>query len=135
MVVKKRKTFKNKKVTLNEFKAWLEGVEELQPDDWSPSYDQWELIRKKIGLIILNETIPKNVPLRGHERNIENSEMYPPRQDQPTGLIPPPPVGGVPNGEVNGITPKASNMLTSTGEKTITPDIDTTDGNYASTFT
>lgn len=39
---------KKTKISLAEFKAWLEGVEDLQDDDWSPSKVQWEKIRQKI---------------------------------------------------------------------------------------
>jgi len=31
-----------------EFRAWLSGIEDMQPDDWSPSRDQWIKIRAKI---------------------------------------------------------------------------------------
>jgi hypothetical protein len=34
-------------ISLSEFKAWLEGVEEMQADDWAPSRVQWERIRAK----------------------------------------------------------------------------------------
>lgn len=33
---------------LKEFKSWLEGVEDMQDDDWTPSDIQWKKIRKKI---------------------------------------------------------------------------------------
>ena len=50
-----------KKITLNEFRAWLEGIEELQPNDWSPSKEQWKLIRNKIDYI--EECVaPVNIP-------------------------------------------------------------------------
>lgn len=42
---------KKTKISLAEFKAWLEGVEDLQDDDWSPSKVQWEKIRQKIECI------------------------------------------------------------------------------------
>lgn len=44
----------NKKLTLNEFRAWLSGVEEMQPDDWSPDRTQWRRIRAKIEEIVDN---------------------------------------------------------------------------------
>ena len=46
---------KKKEVTLAEFQAWLEGVEELQPKDWSPDATQWKLIRNKIKNIVVSE--------------------------------------------------------------------------------
>ena len=35
-------------ITINEFKMWLEGVEEMQPENWSPDKRQWDRIREKI---------------------------------------------------------------------------------------
>lgn len=35
-------------LTIKEFKMWLRGVEEMQPDGWSPSQQQWARIREKI---------------------------------------------------------------------------------------
>lgn len=36
------------KITINDFKMWLSGVEEMQDDDWTPSSTQWKRIRGKI---------------------------------------------------------------------------------------
>lgn len=47
MAAKKR----NKKQTLEEFKAWLEGVEEISGSDWTPSKEQWKMIRERINNI------------------------------------------------------------------------------------
>ena len=46
----KRKT-KTKKTSLTEFRAWLEGVEEMQGNDWVPTIEQWKRIREKIDSI------------------------------------------------------------------------------------
>jgi hypothetical protein len=45
-----------KKMTLQEFKAWLEGIEEVQPANWHPTIDQWKLIRDRIEHIVIAET-------------------------------------------------------------------------------
>lgn len=37
-----------KKLGINEFRTWLEGVEAFQPEGWVPSLDQWKIIREKI---------------------------------------------------------------------------------------
>ena len=42
MAARKKKTY------LTEFKAWLEGVEEMQDDDWVHNPEQWKKIRGKI---------------------------------------------------------------------------------------
>lgn len=68
---------RNKKISLLEFRAWLEGVEELQPSDWSPSAEQWKLIREKIKLI--KEPEPEVV---------KESTPTPPQQPVPAGNAP-----------------------------------------------
>ncbi len=127
MATKKRK----QKQTLKEFKAWLEGVEELQPDNWSPNYEQWLLIRSRIDGIkeavtpaieTSHSTKPLNVP-------IQNPVIY----QQPSAFTAPL-AGGIPQGEVE-MTVAAKRMLTpGAGHKAKTPDVDTSDGNIESTF-
>lgn len=43
-----------KSLSLNEFNAWLAGVEELHPVGWSPDKEQWKRIRNKISQISLS---------------------------------------------------------------------------------
>ena len=40
-------------LTINDFKMWISGIEEMQEDSWSPSPSQWRRIREKIDLIIV----------------------------------------------------------------------------------
>lgn len=35
-------------ITLDQFKSWLLGVEDMQPENWTPSNTQWKKIRAKI---------------------------------------------------------------------------------------
>ena len=44
-------------ITVKEFKMWLQGVEEMQMDDWSPDQRQWAKIRAKIDIIDESESI------------------------------------------------------------------------------
>ena len=37
-----------KKITVNDFKMWLSGVEEMQDETWTPNQTQWKRIRQKI---------------------------------------------------------------------------------------
>lgn len=37
--------------TVKEFKAWLEGIEQVQDKKWVPNAKQWKLIRDKINSI------------------------------------------------------------------------------------
>lgn len=36
------------KITIAEFKAWLEGITDLQGEDWTPNQDQWRKIKTKL---------------------------------------------------------------------------------------
>lgn len=38
-------------IDIDTFKSWLQGVEDMQPDDWCPSIEQWRKIRQKIDLL------------------------------------------------------------------------------------
>lgn len=47
----KPKNSQDKKITLSEFRSWLEGVEAMNTRTWTPSSSQWRAIRKKIDQI------------------------------------------------------------------------------------
>lgn len=129
---------KNKEVTLTEFQAWLEGVEELQAKNWSPDATQWKLIRNKIKNIVADEPIVMTAPIPatpvpgrpGIVRAAEASVL---------GIPPAPDVGG--SGfpekvEIAAPSAEASALLAGDASaKRKTPDLDTADGNYESTFT
>jgi len=38
----------NKKITISEFQAWLQGIHDLQGDDWAPTPEQWKKIKEKL---------------------------------------------------------------------------------------
>lgn len=40
-----------KKLSVKEFKMWLQGVEEMQEENWTPDARQWSRIREKIDQI------------------------------------------------------------------------------------
>ena len=48
----------NKTMTVSEFKFWLEGVEEMQSDGWSPDKRQWDRIREKINQLETTQATP-----------------------------------------------------------------------------
>lgn len=125
MTEKTNKTIKQskKKISMLEFRAWLQGVEELQPQDWTPNSDQWKLIRKKIDTIDVSVSISDNTNNVIRNRIVNNDNVLP--------FIPPPPVaGGVPNLPIVGGIPGMSSDGTFK-----TPNIDTTTGYNNSTFT
>ena len=117
---------KQKKVNLAEFKAWLEGVEELQPEGWSPSKEQWVLIRAKINAI----TEPAPVIQQGaapRPMAVNSPQQVP-------GFVPPPVTGGVPVGNVTTNQAPAPASATPRDKRGKTSDIDTTNGQYNSDF-
>lgn len=125
-------------LTLNEFKMWLAGVEEMQSDDWTPSEAQWKKIRAKINVIV------ENRPL------MEVSHTLPPAFHQPDSYGDPSTNGLAPIQPAftsftidNVATPAASQQSQIIGPasavntgvpRTKTPDIDTSGGNYVTTF-
>jgi len=130
-----------KKYTLNEFKAWLEGIEEIQPNDWSPDASQWEMIRSKI-IAIVPEVIEKKVSVAPKE-TVRPMPQFPPQgmglPDAQMGMaagssLPAPEMTPAAKAALSGNLPKEM-VTTPDGGKGSTPNIDTSDGNYDSSFT
>lgn len=128
---------RTKKQTLAEFRAWLSGVEELQPDDWAPSAEQWKLIRDKIGGIVE----PKPPAPANQNFNVQPVQGNPYQMTAAHIPPPPPPVEGVPRGQVveqpvaapqQSVTLKPAPHIDIAGAAK--PNLDTTDGNYNSGF-
>lgn len=57
--IKIKKPRAQKRISLSEFRAWLSGVEDMQPNNWSPTKEQWKTIREKIELISEPERPPE----------------------------------------------------------------------------
>ena len=121
-----------KTMSLSQFKSWLEGVEEMQEADWHPSATQWKTIRDKFDLIV--EPKPEPVSARA-PAPVPAGPMpvyQPPRPAAAPAWDNPP---AMPEAEM---TPAARALLAGgagPGAKTVTPDVDTTDGNFESPFT
>lgn len=66
-----KKTRRNKEIdtlTIAEFKQWLSGVEDMQPDNWTPDATQWAKIRSKIDCLVEPEDQPiVNIPQVQHQ--------------------------------------------------------------------
>lgn len=159
---KKRAGRKGKKITLSEFKAWLEGIEELQPDDWSPTQEQWKKIRNKIDCIVESEPVavaPAQQAGQRHPSDVlyspaeqHQTPQQPPQQGEETvPTLPPVPSSipdaagntGVPAGPskladpslgASGSKPAISGIPEGPDGRIKTPDIDTSDGSYGSGF-
>ena len=121
MATKKKttKTQKERTVSFSEFQAWLEGVEEMQPDDWAPSLEQWRRIRSKIDTVVTDEseegTVVNNVVPRPAPKPA-------PRPRQPA---PRPTTSAL--DESSALTP-ASHNSAGAGTAVKTPDIDSSGG-------
>lgn len=126
-----------KEITLAEFRAWLEGVEELQTKSWSPDAKQWKLIRAKI------KTITVEQPMIDNQRQHQHQPVGQLNNSRPSSLppgIPAPPMlpGSVPHGDIT-VTPEAKKATvgmevktTTNGEKVLkTADVD---GEYQTQF-
>lgn len=136
-----------KEYTLAEFKAWLEGIEELQPNNWAPDAGQWKTIRDKM-MNIVEEEVVAEVPA---PRPAPQPRVQLP-VDPGAGWGPPPaPVGPAgaqgPDGPMQSnleISPEAqavlnggklpTEMAPGPDGKVHTPNIDTSDGNYQTSF-
>lgn len=118
-------------ITLREFKAWLQGVEELQPKDWHPDGAQWKLIRKKINNIVeveypANQTgiVRNNSPAQG---------LFPSRLPPPAPIVPsaiPATALDLSEAQQRAIGPAVKQV----DGKIVTPNIDTSNGEYNSSF-
>jgi hypothetical protein len=60
-------------ISLEKFRAWLEGVEEMQDEGWTPTPAQWLKIRAKIDLI-------ENVPVQPTQQPIYRGGVQPTQQ-------------------------------------------------------
>lgn len=129
----KRAARTKKTVTLTEFNAWLEGVEELQEKEWVPTASQWKLIRTKIRSIVADEPVVQQVVQQAPAYQQPQQQAYQqPQQasNMPAGIPPMPlPPSSIPMGEVEiGENARTMGMQVKTGqngEKVLkTPDID-----------
>ncbi|KKN24909.1 hypothetical protein LCGC14_0890270 [marine sediment metagenome] len=123
------------KQTVGQFKAWVEGVEEMQKDDWHPSKDQWKKIRAKIDELIDQPTIATVTRRVEHPTTLPTITM-------PAVVIPSDSVQIVDTGvDESTPIPTTSALTTETigtdgksAVKSKTPDIDTSDKDYSSPF-
>lgn len=104
---------KSKKQTLAEFQAFLQGIVEIQPDEWTPDATQWKMIYEKI-LNIKEPVAEKAAPA---------PQPYAPGYPQPQTYLAPPAPTHMPaiNPADIEMTPAARAML-ETGK---TPDSET----------
>lgn len=139
-----KKNQSNKKTSVREFKAWLSGVEEMQPLDWVPDASQWKVIRAKIDTIteeqqsgaVVNAAVQ---PFAGRPEMAKESTPAKVTGSKPTvkrvvdqSAPPTPPAGTV---AMAGMKPDRAPPLIETPDGKIkTPDIDTSKAGYKSPF-
>jgi hypothetical protein len=123
----------NKKISVREFRMWLQGVEEMQEDGWTPSTQQWSRIREKIDLIEDSVAAPPAMPLPPPTYASPNVRAPGLAVIPPESNFPP-----VPAGPSNLMVPPAppNNPLFggAGGGQMKTPDIDTSIKGYESGF-
>lgn len=87
-------------MSMTEFRAWLKGIEDMQPSNWSPNAEQWQIIKSRIDSVVENG--PTFTPSQ-HSPHVPQS-TFTPSQHMPPSLLP----GGY-NGPVH--LPDPSNIL------------------------
>lgn len=131
-------TDSTQKITIKEFRMWLQGVEEMQDSAWTPNPTQWQRIREKIDTIN-DEVEPQRSGDRDMAVQMGNDQLgavgyqtgFPawPTNEQPTPIMPAMPVIP-PSPPPHGLfgTPDLPQMPART------PNIDTANGTYQSSF-
>lgn len=140
-----------KTVTLAEFKAWLEGVEELQPDTWTPTAEQWKLIRNKINMIVadVEGRVIRSVGDAQAESAGTPSAPARPGRNPIFDMLAPNSPSSIPEGgeviQASSLIPRQAHQVVieppggllnnrSADGKLRTPDIDTSNGQYSSSL-
>lgn len=132
----------DKKITVSEFRFWLQGVEEMQPEGWTPDSRQWAKIREKIDQITEAEQ-PARPPLQ-YPQGVREARPAPTQGANVPPSIPVP-VGPsnlqsqpqIPRGPKTATTRTGLPVSLSSGPQQMplrTPDIDTSSGDYDSQF-
>lgn len=131
-------------ITLDQFRSWLDGVEEMQPQSWTPDKLQWKRIREKIDLIQQPEPQQYNPPLNQiPSAALPQQSALPPQQAdyphteivdeelKPFDAPPAIPLSDIANMDV---TPSTPALSTNGRGQLKTPDIDTSAGKYVSSL-
>lgn len=122
-------------ISLSDFRSWLQGVEDMQADDWVPNSIQWKKIRQKINQIEEVEIPSRVAPQYTAPQQFVPPPSYPvprPMAEMPVMVPPGPSALEVPGGpRVSTFVPPQIPRL----DNTKTPDIDTSNGQYTTNFT
>ena len=123
----------NDTISVNDFKAWLQGVEDMQEDGWVPSPIQWKKIRSKIDQIGATQPATNAPPAPmfpsypPNVRGIDTAYIAP---EAPTSSLNIP----IPTPSARVSTFMAPPPPPQHFDSPKTPDIDTSSGNYSAPF-
>jgi hypothetical protein len=118
---------KPKTQTLGEFRSWLEGVEEMQAENWAPDLTQWRRIREKIDNIV---EAPRS--FKSGAAGASDTDEQPARVIRPSGpsafsgATMPQPIAATP--------PPFMNTSDVAGARISTPNVDTSKQPYSSSL-
>jgi hypothetical protein len=144
-------TTEQKQMTVSEFKSWMAGIREMNGDEWVPSAEQWKKICDKIETLkdtptSFNQAQPAAGPTYRAMPPAESNVTLPmpaPQNDIPLRPAAPSMLNAAPS------MPNVPRMITSPGGVPVlkgpfaqdmpgqpikTPSIDTTNGQYDSSF-
>lgn len=152
----------SKKQSIKEFKAWLSGISEFQPNDWCPNAEQWSLIKEKIANLQDEVYVaPREREEPAHSNQPQNVNQQAPRRSNVPSLMQPrdqvglevqqvdinqimplrqPPEAALPipsipvEGASNYNVENLSGTVKFSGKQIKTPNIDTSAGGYRSPF-
>lgn len=116
-----------KTISVREFRMWLQGVEEMQDDGWTPSPQQWKRIREKVDNIA---DVPTQSPS-------PTPSPQPVQYATPAGPVvrsPEPVIAGPSGLSFPPPRPQMNPLLAGSGGQIKTPDIDTSANGYESGF-
>lgn len=122
-------------IDIETFKAWLQGVEDMQDAGWVPSAEQWKKIRAKINMIVVElEPLPAYgvQPAYGPQAPIFAPPMYNGQQPRGSALqVEKPrigPTGALPGFQAPNAGADGSGILVGNQQDNEAP------GEYASSF-
>lgn len=122
---------KKDKLTVKEFKMWLEGILDMQAEDWVPDSRQWKRILGKIQEVSDNTNNENHAPIYPIqmfpiESSVKQTETnIQPKQFAPGGMVVHTPI------QMNTTAP----FMGESGNIPVkTPNVDTSNGQYTTAF-
>lgn len=91
MSAKRNKGKATETINVSEFRQWLSGVEDMQPDGWSPTAEQWKKIRAKIDALSEEASVEEPVAPAFVPQFQQDIHYATPRGYAPVEPVQPPP--------------------------------------------